>query len=368
MAVYSYGAFQLNNMNNGYTLLSKHFDGVPVLEALFKISRYDGMKSSGAIQNERVMDVIVRVTGSSRLDLESKLDTLGAAMNLRGQQLNLHALDGRYWIADCIGKQVPLEPMKSQGSFPGSSVIHSDVTLTFLCQQPFPIASAASTFDTGNVTPSAAGSGTYQYLFTLSGGGTIFSYPQLRLYNNGANATTINATTNQTITLGNVYTSLTIHALPAAANAGDVFTIGSGGTTQNVTLSANAANGATTVSVFSFTANATYASGVAFNRVVGWSALSIAQMTDNMTLTLGLAQTSPNGFPVLQGEYVDSYSDPSGPNGRAVVKNSLTATPLGFSGSFPTLEPTSTTFFVTITHSAVPTVRVVVSYQPRYES
>lgn len=56
-------------------------------------------------------------------------------------------------------------------------------------------------------------------------------------------------------------TSLAVQALPEAIASGTSLTIGSGGTTQTVTTSANAAANATTISVTSFTANAAYATG-----------------------------------------------------------------------------------------------------------
>jgi hypothetical protein len=57
-------------------------------------------------------------------------------------------------------------------------------------------------------------------------------------------------------------TSLTVAALPASIPSGTTLTIGYGtGTTQNVTTSALANSGATSITVTSFTANAAYAVG-----------------------------------------------------------------------------------------------------------
>ncbi len=75
----------------------------------------------------------------------------------------------------------------------------------------------------------------------------------------------ISTTLTSALASGSTYTSLKVQALSQAANAGDVFTIGTGSTVENVTLSAGAANGATTLSVTSFTANAAYATGTQVN-------------------------------------------------------------------------------------------------------
>lgn len=71
------------------------------------------------------------------------------------------------------------------------------------------------------------------------------------------------ATLNAALTNGNVYTSLTTTALPAALTSGQSITLVSvtGAASQVVTLSANASLGATSISVTSFTANFSYAVG-----------------------------------------------------------------------------------------------------------
>lgn len=58
---------------------------------------------------------------------------------------------------------------------------------------------------------------------------------------------------------GTAYTSLSVDALALPISSGDSLVIGSGSTTQTVTAIADAAVGATTISVDSFTANADYA-------------------------------------------------------------------------------------------------------------
>jgi len=65
-------------------------------------------------------------------------------------------------------------------------------------------------------------------------------------------------TLNAKLTSGTTYTSLSVVSLPTAVKAGDSIVIGSGATTQQVIASAAASAGATSVSVNSFRANATY--------------------------------------------------------------------------------------------------------------
>jgi hypothetical protein len=77
--------------------------------------------------------------------------------------------------------------------------------------------------------------------------------------NSGSTTLTTGLTNGQT-----GITSLAVAALPAAIPSGTNLTIGyGGGSTQTVTTSALASQGATSISVTSFTSNATYAAGTA---------------------------------------------------------------------------------------------------------
>jgi len=88
-------------------------------------------------------------------------------------------------------------------------------------------------------------------------------------YNNGGGCTgnpVGDAVLSSGLTKNTAYTQLKVGALGSAMNTGDTLTVGSGSTTQTVTVaSPGAAVNATTVPVTSFTANATYASGTQVN-------------------------------------------------------------------------------------------------------
>lgn len=95
------------------------------------------------------------------------------------------------------------------------------------------------------------------------------------------------------------YTSLAVQALSAPVQIGDSIIIGTGATTQTVTASANAAVGATSISVNSFTANAAYAVGTAvlatntFAQFAGVAVREVKQSTSWQLIGQGQAQYNP---------------------------------------------------------------------------
>lgn len=220
---YFYGAQNLNDGVN-YFLLEKDSLSMPsVSQTLFKVGRLEGMIKTGEVVNEKPIKVKMRVLGISRADLESKVDALTQALNLRQQHLSLHTSDSRYLIADCIQAQFPL----GQGN-----VITTVGQLLFVAQEPYAYASAASTNDTGNVTYTSIGGNQYQKSFSFAGGGTVYSYPTITL--TAKNATTwtqlqIQQTTDsEVITLtSNLPTALndtvTIVCDPRAQNGGQAY-------------------------------------------------------------------------------------------------------------------------------------------------
>ncbi len=118
---------------------------------------------------------------------------------------------------------------------------------------------------------------------------------------------------------GSTYTSLRVAALPQAAGAGDTFTIGTGATTQAVTLSANAAGGATTLSVNSFTANAAYATGTQVNGTVIASGYAknyvydprLVYLSPPYYLNPGTSQWGFSAFTVDAGQCVVATGSPN---------------------------------------------------------
>lgn len=109
-------------------------------------------------------------------------------------------------------------------------------------------------------------------------------------------------------------TSLAVAALPAAIPSGTTLQIGYGtGQTQNVTTSASAAQGATSISVTSFTSNAAYG--------VGTAVVPVPQVTDNPTnANLTANATTPlsqySGV-IAAGGF--TYSPTTGLGNRSVV-------------------------------------------------
>jgi hypothetical protein len=97
-----------------------------------------------------------------------------------------------------------------------------------------------------NLTNGTGGNPVFTY--TLQGGGTCAGPPP------GAGGTKLTAALVQ----GTSYTTLNVQALANAVSAGDGIVIGTGSTTQTVTASGGAAQGATSIPVTSFVANAAY--------------------------------------------------------------------------------------------------------------
>jgi hypothetical protein len=93
------------------------------------------------------------------------------------------------------------------------------------------------------------------------------------------------------LTNGTPYTSLSVQALPVAMVAGQQMLINDGGSPeQYVTLSANAAQGATSVSVTSFTANSNYGVGIQVSILVQ----AVKQGSDLATYGKRLVQVADN--------------------------------------------------------------------------
>lgn len=165
-----YGSFNLND-NVNYFVLEKPLSIVSIKESLLKIARVDGMKKTGSVVNERHLTLKVRVVGSSRANLESLLDALYGALIVPQQHLQMHAVDNRYYICDCIGAQATLVPGK---------VVACDVALVFLAQLPYAYAPSASSYTT-TITSWSLSGGVYTATFNVTGGGNVYSWPTFTL-------------------------------------------------------------------------------------------------------------------------------------------------------------------------------------------
>lgn len=171
---YTYGSFNLNDGVN-FIRQSVDFSTVEVQQATSPIGRFPGVKKTGELLGERVIVVQVLVksnaTPPTRADLETQIDKLQAAMSLRQQNLSLHALDGRYYIADCTKVAIQLAP---------GQVIAAIATLTFRCQQPYALAASALTYSSGIISPTLVSGSSYTWTSpNIVSAGTIYAPPQI---------------------------------------------------------------------------------------------------------------------------------------------------------------------------------------------
>jgi hypothetical protein len=173
MPGHTFGTFDLDGNTSGYYLRQKNLDLAEVKPSLQKVAHLDGMKISGEVVNERLISCVVEVIGASRSDLESKLDTLDLALRLKQQQLAIHTLDTRYFVADCI---------KAPVTFAGDKAISALVNCTFLCAVSYAYSSTTSTQSVAGASLTLVSGSTYKYADqTFSGGGTAVALPQIHL-------------------------------------------------------------------------------------------------------------------------------------------------------------------------------------------
>jgi hypothetical protein len=115
------------------------------------------------------------------------------------------------------------------------------------------------------------------------------------------------------LTINNTYTSLTLATgVPALIPSGTSLTIINGSTTQTVTTSAVTAQGATTISVSSFTANATYPIGSGVVNTPSATDQTLQNEVHRVAATTGSAGANP-------GESLNpAYMDPTTPTGTYI--------------------------------------------------
>lgn len=344
-----YGTFNLND-NVNYFVIKKPISTVNIIPTYFKIGRLTGMKKTGETTNERTVKIDIRVLGTSRSDLENKIDALQQAMNLRQQQLSIRTNDTRYYVADCI---------QIEGSLSPGQILSTTLSLTFICYDPYAYSLQVSTFDTGNVQFTYDPVSTkYIYSFGFAAGGTAETRPVIRVTQQ---TPTLSTTLTTQLTSGSAYSQLQVAALPSALAVNDHLIIGTS-PNKSVVVSTTAPVGATTINVTSFTSNTTYAVGTTVKKDLTMNSLQITQQTDNSILALGLPL--PSNF----GDYVDIYCDPyDNVNGyTAQVNGGPGLTTVG--GIFPVVEPTTTNFVFYIGANSQPTVDILFTYTSRWLS
>lgn len=208
MANYTFGAFQLNAFSGGYglILLDKNIDMPVVKPVTFPMARRDGHKKSGEQVEPRNISIRLKVVGSSRLDLLSRIDSLMQALSLRGQNLYIHDSGTRYFQnVDALSAPVQFKA--------GAGVVQAEIAVAFTAYDPYSYSSSQSTYDTGTVALTLSG-GVYNFsAINITGGGSVYSYPLIRIYNR----TSVGATQWTSLTISQTNDSQTLTATHSAA-------------------------------------------------------------------------------------------------------------------------------------------------------
>ncbi len=353
MPVYTFGAFQINANSGGlgYFFESKNLDMPVIAPVEFALARRDGRKKSGESVNARDIDVELKVIGSSRSDLISRLDSLQQALSQRSQNLCIHE-DGRvFQSTDCLSATARLGP---------GNVVSCPVSLKFRAMDPYAYAATSSSYDTGVIALTSANSLWNFPAINVTGGGTIYSYPLLHIINKTSTGSTTLTTARNS---GTAYTTLPVNATSFSASVNDDLILSNGTNTQIVNVATAFSVGATTITVTSFTANATYGIGASVSKMTQWNSIQITQTQDSQTLSANSTASVP--LPNLNGDYVDITCDPA--SGMSIITNASgkLSDPVGI---FAVMEPGTTTFNIGISSASAVSAECVISWQARYLS
>lgn len=356
MANYLFGAFQINANSGGYGYFieSKTLHAPTMSPAVFPIARRDGGKRSGERVNPRQIDLDIKVIGSSRTDLLSRLDSLQQALSLRSQSLLIHDSGTRYYQSvDCFSAETKLGP---------GNVVACLVACKFLAADPYAYATTSSSYDTGTVALTLSSSLWNFPSISITGGGTYYSYPLLHIINK---TSTGNTTLTSARNSGTSYTTIAVAATSFSGSTGDQITITHSGTTQTLTASSGWSVGATTINVNSFTASANYVSGDVAAKVTQWTSISVAQTNDSQTISANSTSATP--LPSANGDYVDFQCDPAQTAGMTIQTNG-SGKYSDPNGVFPVVEPGLTTFNISIACASAVSAECIVSWVSRYVS
>jgi hypothetical protein len=352
MGYASFGSYSLDSFSSGLgnILRAKDVSAPEVAAITSPIARGYGVVKNGEQILYRDIDVIIKIVGSSRSDLVSRLDALKKALRLRGQQLVIYE-DLRYFAnTDCISAPATLSG--------AANISAALVTMKFRSYDPMAYAASSSSYDTGVAVLTLSG-GTWNFVaISLAGGGTIETYPLIHIINKTSTGSTTTTTARNS---GTAYTTLPVSATSFSASVGDRLILSNGTNTQTVAVATAFSSGATTITVNSFTANATYASGATVTKDTQWSAITVSQTQDSQTLTT--YSTSGTPLPSANNDYVDIQCDPI--VGMSIITNGSgeVSDPVGV---FPTLNPDSTTFNIAITSNSAVSAEAVFSWSSRY--
>lgn len=299
------------------------------------------------------------ILGTSRVDLENKIDALQQALFVRNTALAMHSNDSRYFVCDCTAFVCPL----GQGN-----VIMAKAKVEFTAFIPFAYATTTSLFDSGitqytTVSGVILGFTSYTQSYTFSGGGNVFSRPNIRIiYQSPPCATTL--TNSVALTVGQVYTSISVAATPQILYPGDDIILTMAGHTQTVVVAIQAAAGSTTVTVGGFSALFAFNNTTTAVRTQLWQNVQVTQTTDTQTISL------TGQLPVVLGDYVDINCDPTQATGYSTIINSGVGNlPLPtFNGVFPVQQPYNTTWTIAVVCNSTPLIEVQFTWVPRWIS
>lgn len=194
---YTYGSFLLND-NRTYIVDAIDLSWNPITPATVKIARLPGMKKTGETTDDRKVNITISVVSpdGTRAGLRAALDALYGALYLRQQTLTFQD-DGRYFIADCINVQTPVQ-------HPNFAICQVE----FRCYQPF---AYGLTPQSASASAPITGSGPYLLATGITGGGTVFSYPLVTITNTGGVAISSLTLTNVTQNIGLTVATLSLN-------------------------------------------------------------------------------------------------------------------------------------------------------------
>jgi len=352
MSYVLFGSYSMDTFSSGVgnILRSKDVSAPVVTPIVSNIARGYGAVKNGELVGPRDIPLVIKVIATDRNDLNARLDAMKKALRLRGQQLTIYE-DGRYFAnVDCLSAAATLSG--------AANIFAAVVQIAFRAYDPMAYALSSSNYDTGVVALTLSG-GVWNFpAISIAGGGTVESYPLIHIINKtSTGATTLTTARNS----GTAYTTLPVAATTFSGLIGDQLILNNGTNTQTVTVSANFSVGATSISVTSFTANATYAIGKSVTKDTQWNAITVSQVQDSQTLTTYSTTGTP--LPNLNGDFIDIQADPF--TGLSMVTNGSGEMhdPVGV---FPTLDPDSTTFNINITSNSAVSAEAIFSWSARY--
>lgn len=256
MAAYLFNGFNLNDGVNFYTL-GKNLDFPQINESLLKIARLEGSRRSGVDIKPRQIQLRVKIVGSSRNNLESLIDSMYTALSTQSSQLSIHSLDGRYYIADCVGVKTQLM---------GNNPLAAIADLSFLAQIPYAYAASPTTINGTSII--MAGPGTFTgatpliYTYSTGGvgaGGNVWTYPSIQITLQTPSSA---QNTTSPITHGIANTAITTTPLADNVAVGDTFVLGFGSAnTQTIVANGTASAGGGGFSTQSYTTSVDFGAG-----------------------------------------------------------------------------------------------------------